>query len=101
MEEDEMDSIRISDIQVVPVQPREGLVAFASFVINDSIYIGDVAIHTCLSNSEGYRLVYPQRILFNGNKVNCVHPINRKTGDKIQKAVVAKYRNLMSKGLRK
>ena len=91
-----MDSIRISDIQIIPVQPRDGLVAFVSFILNDSIYIGDVAVHTCLSNSEGYRLVYPQRVLFNGKKINCVHPINRKTGEAIQKAVVAKYKNLMS-----
>jgi len=92
--------LEISEIQIIPVQPRNGLVGFCSFILNDSIYIGDVAIHTCLSNPEGYRLVYPDRILANGKKVNCVHPINRKTGEAIQKAVVAKYKSLMSKGLR-
>ncbi len=96
-----MEDIRISDIEIVPVKPRSGLVGFCSFVLNDSIYIGDVAIHTCLNNSEDYRLVYPQRTLMNGKKVNCVHPVNRKVGEAIQKAVAAKYRSLLSKGFRR
>lgn len=95
-----MDNIRISDIQIVPIQPRNGLVAFVSFIINDSVCIGDVAIHTCLSNSEGYRLVYPERVLANGKRVNSVYPINRQAGDTIQKAVTSEYKKLLSKGLR-
>jgi len=95
-----MDSIKISDVQIIPIQPRNGLVAFVSFIINGSICVGDVAIHTCLSNSEGYRLVYPERILASGKKVNCVYPINRQAGDTVQKAVVSEYKKLLSKGLR-
>jgi len=92
-----MDSIRISDIQIIPIRARDGLIGFCSFVLNDSIYIGSVAIHTCLKNNLGYRLVYPTRKLSNGNFVKCVNPINRETGEAIERAVIAEYKAVVEK----
>ena len=93
-----MGNISVSEIQVVPVKPNNGLVAFASCVVNSSLYIGNIAIYTSPSSPNGFRLVYPAKILPNGKEINCVHPINRETGAAITAAVIDKYESLLMKG---
>ncbi|MCK5615453.1 septation protein SpoVG family protein [Candidatus Pacearchaeota archaeon] len=90
-----MSKLEISEIQIIPVKPQNGLLAFCSFIINNQLYIGDVAIYSRLSG--GYRLVYPSKVLVNGRNVCCVYPINKETGKIIQKAISKKYLELMSK----
>ena len=85
----------ITEIQIIPVKPKNGLVAFASCVINDSFYIGNIAVHTSQNCPEGYRLVYPSKVLPNGKEVNCVHPINRDAGEVISKAIVGKFQQII------
>jgi stage V sporulation protein G len=93
-----MNDLNVSETQIVPIKPRNGLVAFASCVINHSLYIGSIAIHTSPTNEDGYRLVYPARTLPNGKEINCVHPINRETGRVISMAIIDKYKEILSKG---
>ncbi len=90
-----MNKLSVSEVQIVPVKPRDGLVAFASCVINDSLYLGNIAVYTSLSNHEGYRLVYPSKILPKGKDINCVHPINKQAGEVISRAVIQKYKDLI------
>jgi len=92
-----MEIIQISEIQIIPVKPKDGLVAFASCLINESLYIGNIAIYTSQRRPEGYRLVYPSKLLPNGKEINCVHPINRKAGTLISKAIIEKFMEVMSK----
>ena len=91
-----MEKLLISEIQIIPVKPKDGLLAFSSCVINDSLYMGNIAIYTSPTNREGYRLVYPMKVLPNGKEINCVHPINKETGEAIAKAIIGKYKNLIS-----
>lgn len=92
-----IDNLKISEIQIIPVKPKNGLVGFAPCVINDSLYIGNIALYTSLSRSEDYRLVYPSKLLPNGKEVNCVHPINKEAGTLISKAIIEKFMEVMSK----
>ena len=85
----------LSEIQVVPIKPQGSLVAFGSCVVNDALYIGDIAIHSSLTNTEGFRLVYPDKILPSGKKVNCIHPINKESGEIISKAIIGEYKKLI------
>jgi DNA-binding cell septation regulator SpoVG len=93
-----MSSVSISEIHIVPVKPNNGLVAFASCVVNNSLYIGNIAIYTSPSSPNGFRLVYPAKVLPNGKEINCVHPINRETGAAITAAVIDKYERFLMKG---
>jgi len=90
-----MNKLEISEIQILPIKPKNGLVAFCSFTINNQFYIGDVAIYNRLNG--GYRLVYPSKILINGRNVSCIHPINKKTGELIEEVIIGKYEDLMKK----
>jgi len=92
-----MPDLRISDIQIMPLTPKDGLVAIASFIINGYLFVGDVAIFTSFTNPLGFRLVYPDKILRNGKRINCVYPITREAGQTISEAVVGKYKKLMTR----
>ena len=91
-----MNEIVVSEIQIIPVKPKDGLVAFASCVINNQFYVGDVAIYTRPDGSD-YRLVYPCKVLPNGVKINCFHPINRETADRLKNEIVKVFSNLIEK----
>ena len=92
-----MNKLEISEIQIIPIKPHNGLVAFASCVINKQFYVGNIAIYTSPSSRTGYRLVYPLKVLPNGKSINCIYPINRDTGDLIQGAIIKKYEELIEK----
>lgn len=83
--------MKISEVQIELIKPRDGLIGFASFVIDENIYISSVAIHTKL-NSDGYRLTYP-----NKGKFTICHPINRKASYEIEAAIFSKLKNVMNK----
>jgi len=88
--------IILSEIQIIPIKPRNGLLAFVSFVINNSFFVGDIALYSLL-NKEGYRLSYPIKVLKNGLKVNCFHPINNQVAETIETQVVDAYLKLIEK----
>lgn len=85
--------IYVSEADVMPVRPRNGLVAFASCVINGQIYLGNIAIHTKPDGS-GYRLVFPVKALPNGKQVHCCHPIAREAADLIHQAIIGRLEAL-------
>lgn len=81
----------ISEVNIEFVKPANGLIGFASLVINESLYISSIAIHKKL-NEDNYRLTYPSK-----GKFAIFHPINRNTSDLIEKAVFSKLKEVMVK----
>ena len=94
-----MINIEITEIEIIPIKPRDGLVAFASCVINESLYVGSIGIHCSPSNAEGFRLVFPSKTLLNGKEIPCVHPINKEAGELLTRAIVNKFRKIVEKRL--
>lgn len=85
---------RITEIQIVPIKPESGLVAFASFVLDNSLYLGSIGIATRLQG--GYRLIYPTKRT--GNKdMNIFHPINKAFAQVVEKEVVRRLEDVMNK----
>jgi stage V sporulation protein G len=87
--------IVISEIQIIPIKPLNGLVAFASAVINNQFYIGNIAIYTSPISSDGFRLVFPNKKLASGQIVDCFHPITQDAGRMVSEAIIRKYVELM------
>lgn len=83
--------MKISEINIEFIKPQDGLIAFASFVIENSFYISSVAIHRKL-DGEGYRLTYP-----NKGKHTLCHPINKQASQTIEEAIFDKLKNVMNK----
>jgi len=85
--------MKITDVQITPIKPREGLVGFANVVIDDSIHLGFIGIHTKLDGS-GYRLTYPTKKA--GVKdLNIFYPINKEMSKMIEEAVIAKAKQIL------
>ena len=92
-----MSNISVSDIQIFPVRPQNGLIAFVSCIVNDVIYIGNIALFTSFTNPSGFRLVYPNKRLPNGQDASCVHPITKEAGLAISGAIIEKYLKVSAK----
>lgn len=83
----------ISEIQFYPVKPKDGLLGFVSFVLDDKFWMGSVAV---FSRTDGrYRLVYPTRKV-GGQNINIFHPITQKAGQEVETAVSEKVAELLS-----
>ena len=90
-----MNEIVISEIQIIPIKPQNGLVGFASCVINNQFYVGNIALYSSPSSKEGFRLVFPAKKLSSGQMVDCFHPITKEAGELITMAIINKYVELM------
>lgn len=83
---------QISEIQFTPIRPKDGIVGFASFVLDGWLYIGSVAVIT--RPQGGYRLLYPTRKIADRN-IGIVHPIKRDSGQQVEEKVIGKIEKVM------
>lgn len=94
-----MDKPIITEVNILPIRrPTGGLFAFCSFVIDNCFKVNSVAIHTRLDGS-GIRLVFPDRILFSGAKVQVFHPITSQASDLLEEIVNKEVQKLLDKTL--
>lgn len=84
---------QLSEIQIIPIKPQNGLVAFASLVWDKRLYLGSIGIMT--RPQGGYRLVYPTKKVAERN-LNIFYPINKETAQLIEKEVVNKFEEVMN-----
>jgi len=84
----------VTEVDIVPIRPKDGLIAFASCVIDDSLYLGSIAVHT--RPTGGYRLVFPTKMI-GDTKLNVFNPINRDAGIIINAAVTKKCDEIFGK----
>lgn len=77
----------ITEVNIVPVKPQDGLVGFASLVVDGNIYLSSIAIYVKLDGS--YRLLYPTKKT-GMRELNIYHPINWEASKIIERAVFEK-----------
>jgi len=85
---------QISEIQIIPVKPKNGIVAFTSFVLNDCLYLSSIAVMT--RPNGGYRLTYPIKKV-GERDIGIFYPIRREFSQEIEKDVIEKLENVMTK----
>jgi len=79
--------MRVSEVNVTPVKPSNGLIGIASVVVDGNIYLNSIAVYTKLDGS--YRLLYPTKIV-GGKSLGFFYPINRETSRAVEDAVFKK-----------
>ena len=83
--------MKITRVEIEFINPSNGLVAFASIVIDEGIFLLGIAIHKKL-NSEGYRLTYPSKGQF-----SIFYPIKKEVSKQIEEAIFEKLEEVKSK----
>lgn len=87
--------MKISEINIQLIKPTNGLVAFASVVLDDKIYLGSIGVHQRLDGT-GYRLTYPTKKTGHRD-FHIFHPIERSLGQRIEQAILTKVAALLEK----
>lgn len=85
----------VSEVNITPVKPTDGLVAFASCVIDGQLFIGSLGVHQRLDGT-GYRITYPTKKV-GSRQLNFYHPLAKEAGSLIEQAIVAKCLELFER----
>ncbi len=84
---------QISEVQIQVIKPNDGLVAFASLVLDGKLYLSSIGVHSRLDGS-GYRITYPNKKI-GMNSLDTFHPINRELSMAIERAILTKVEDVM------
>jgi DNA-binding cell septation regulator SpoVG len=80
--------MEVTEVNVAPIKATDGLVAFASCVINGQLFIGSMGVHRRLDGS-GYRITYPTKKM-GSREMNYFHPLSKEAGSLIEAAICNK-----------
>jgi DNA-binding cell septation regulator SpoVG len=81
--------MKITEVQIEFIKPNNGMIGFASLVIDSSFYLSSIAIHKKL-NAEGYRLTYPSKGQF-----GIFYPINKEVSRLVEEKIFKKLEEVM------
>src|SRR5215472_16444922 len=88
-------NMQVTEVDIAFVKPKDGVIAFASVVLDDQLYLSGIAVHSKLVGS-GYRLTYPTRNVGEA-QFTMFHPIRKPVGLEIEHAIIEKLKNVLSK----
>lgn len=84
----------VSEVNIAPIKPRDGLVAFASCVVNNEMFCGSIAVYARPNGS--YRILYPAKKMCDSD-LSIYHPINRDASKAIEEAICKKCEEIFKK----
>jgi len=88
-----MDRILISEPTFLPLKPNgKGLIGIASVLFNGCLSLNSISVY--LRPDGSLRLVFPNKVLPNGRKVNIFYPIRREVNEAITRAIEDKYKQI-------
>jgi len=87
--------MKISEVNIILIKPRDGLIGFASVVVDNALFMGSIGIHQKL-NGNGYRLTYPTKQA-GMQRTDIFHPINSVAGKTIENAIMSKLNDVMKR----
>lgn len=85
---------QVSEVQIKIVKPRDGLVGFASLVLDGKLYLSSIGIFTKLDGT-GFRLTYPTKKV-GLSDMQIYHPINNEVSVAIENAILSKANELFN-----
>ena len=85
--------MKISKVEILPIQPRQGLIGFATLEVDEQLVLSSIAIH-CKRDGSGFRLTYPTKN--NGqHKMTLFHPTNLQLSREIERAIFDKAQKIL------
>ena len=86
--------MKITEINITPIKPFGGQVAFASIVIDGSFYLSSIAIYVRMDGS--LRLLYPTKKI-GEHSTTIFHPIRWEISKMVEQEIFEKYNELLEK----
>jgi len=83
--------MQATEVDIAFVKPKDGLIALATVVLDDQLYLSGIAIHSKLVGS-GYRLIYPTRKVGEA-QFSVLNPTGKPVGLAIEQSIVEKLKN--------
>ena len=82
----------ISEIQIKVIKPRDGLLGFASFILNETLYLSSIGIFSRI-NGSGYRITYPTKKV-GDTDLQIFHPISKQLSLEIEQTIISKAKEV-------
>ncbi len=89
--------IKVSEVNIQFIKPVDGLIGFASLVINDEFYLGSIGVHQKLKGP-GFRFTYPTKKGQLSDRP-VFHPISKGAAEVVEQAICKKLEDVMRKYL--
>ncbi len=83
----------VKKVEIVPIKPQNGLLAFASVEIDDHLYIGSIGIHK-RRDGRGFRITFPTRKV-GGHQLTICHPTTPDLSKEIESAIISKAEEVL------
>ncbi len=87
--------MQVTEVRIAFIKPRDGMIGFASVVLDDVLYLGSIGIHRKLDGS-GFRLTFPTRRAGDG-QAHVFHPIRKDLSKRLEAAIFSKLKDVMSR----
>ena len=82
--------MKITKIQIKKIIPDKGLSGFVSCVIDDWLYLGNIAVFTRLNQEGKIRLVFPEKKV-KDKKISLFYPLSSKEYFILEDAIKQEY----------
>ena len=82
----------VSRIKIKKLIPNKGHIGFVSCVIDDWLYLGNIAIFSRL-NSDNIRLVFPEKKI-GDKKISIFYPLTVQAYFELEKAIFESFKNI-------
>lgn len=69
--------MNITRIKINKITPNQGLIAFVSVVVDNWLFLNNIAIFSRLNKPNEIRLVFPEKKI-NDKKISIFYPLNSK-----------------------
>jgi len=83
----------VTKIKIKKLIPDKGHVGFVSMVIDNWLYIGNIAIFTRLNNSDNIRLVFPEKKI-GDKKISIFYPLTNEAYFELEAIVLENFKKL-------
>lgn len=85
--------MKITNIKIKTVTPNKGHLGFCSFVIDDWLFLNNIAIFSRLNEPEKIRLVFPEKKI-GEIKISLFHPLKPESYFLLEEKILAKMKEL-------
>lgn len=85
--------MKITKIKVKKIIPNKGHIGFVSCVIDDWLFLNNIAIFTRLNDPDKIRLVFPEKKV-GDKRINIFHPLTSEAYYFLENAVLDKLKQL-------